>query len=74
MLTLLRKNVNTVVITNVMIDKALANDKIADLEDALQYACAETVNADYIITRDKEGYSKMSIETVTAEQLMALLV
>ena len=72
-ITLLRKSMKTVVISNDMIDAALANDKITDFEDALQYECAEEMNAEYIVSRDKNGYSKMPIKTVTAEELVNLL-
>ncbi|MCR5060961.1 MAG: PIN domain-containing protein [Saccharofermentans sp.] len=73
MISRFRTNMQIVVITNEMIDRALDNNSIKDLEDALQYVCAEEMNVDYIVTRDLKGYSGMPIKTVTAEQLLHLL-
>ena len=43
---------------NDVVDTAINNTAISDYEDALQYACAETVGADYIVTRNIKDYGK----------------
>lgn len=38
-----------------------------DLEDHLQWLCAEAVNADYIVTRDTKGFASSPIPAVCPE-------
>ncbi len=46
---------------------------IADLEDGVQYACAQKVKADYIVTRDEKFTScDLDIPRVTAAALIEL--
>ena len=44
-----------------------------DFEECLVARCAENVKADYIITRDKTGFGKSLVPTLTPEELFVLL-
>lgn len=44
-----------------------------DFEDAVQAACADTAEADYLITRDKKGFKKAPLKTLTPAEFLALL-
>ena len=69
----IRKYLNTAIITDEIIDKALANDDITDFEDAIQYACAESIDADYIVTRNIQDFGNGPVKAVTPEELLELL-
>ena len=69
----MRGYLRTVIVTDVIIDKALDNNDITDFEDAIQYACAESIDADYIVTRNTKDYGSGSIKAVTPEELLELL-
>ena len=69
----IRKYMNTAIISDEIIDKALDNNDITDFEDAIQYACAESINADYIVTRNTKDYCSGPIKAVTPEELLELL-
>lgn len=58
---------------NDVVDTAINNTAISDYEDALQYACAETVVADYIVTRNIKDYGKAEIRAISPEELLKLL-
>ena len=58
---------------NDVVDTAINNTVISDYEDALQYACAETVGADYIVTRNIKDYEKAEIRAISPEELLKLL-
>ena len=58
---------------NDVVDTAINNTAISDYEDALQYACAETVGADYIVTRNIKDYGKAEIKAISPEELLKLL-
>ena len=45
--------------------KALKNDEIDDFEDALQLECAREFNADFIVSRDVNGFTNADIEVIT---------
>ena len=49
---------------NDVVDTAINNTAISDYEDALQYACAETVGADYIVTRNIKDYEKAGFSRI----------
>ncbi len=53
-----------------IIDAALNNKDISDFEDAIQYACAESVGADYIVTRNIRDFGRNRIRTITPEELL----
>jgi len=44
-----------------------------DFEDAVQAACAEKAEADYLVTRDKKGFKKSPVKVVTPAELLALV-
>ena len=58
---------------NDVVDTAINNTAISDYEDALQYACAETVGADYIVTRNIKDYGKAEIRAISPEELLKRL-
>ena len=58
---------------NDVVDTAINNTAISDYEDALQYACAETVGAEYIVTRNIKDYGKAEIRAISLEELIKLL-
>ena len=45
--------------------RALINENFKDFEDRLQIECAIAIEADYIITRDKNDFSDSEISCVT---------
>lgn len=45
----------------------------ADFEDAVQAACAEKAEADYLVTRDKRGFKGSVVQAVTPAELVALI-
>lgn len=47
---------------------ATQNYEFKDFEDCLQVECAKAVEADYIITRDKNDFQKSEIEAITPEE------
>ena len=44
-----------------------------DFEDAVQAACAEKAEAEYLVTRDKRGFKKSPVKAVTPAELLALV-
>ncbi|MCR4703793.1 MAG: PIN domain-containing protein [Saccharofermentans sp.] len=69
----IRRYLKTVIITDQIINKALDNNDITDFEDAIQYECAESINADYIVTRNTKDFGPGPIKAVTPEELLELL-
>ena len=59
-------------VDNEIVCKALNESRISDFEDALQYACAEAIGADYICTNDSNGFKGMDIKSLTAVELFGL--
>lgn len=55
-----------------VIDAALDNNDITDFEDAIQHACAESIGADYIVTRNTKDYAGTSVRAVLPEELLKL--
>ena len=45
----------------------------ADFEDAVQASCADKAEADYLITRDKKGFTKSPVKTLTPAEFLALI-
>lgn len=45
----------------------------ADFEDAVQAACAEKAEVDYLVTRNKGDFRKTAVKTVTPAELLAVL-
>jgi len=44
-----------------------------DFEDAVQAACAESAEVNFIITRDKTGFKKSTVRPVTPAEFLAIL-
>jgi predicted nucleic acid-binding protein len=44
-----------------------------DFEDAVQAACALKVEADYIVTRDRDGFANSDVPAVSPAELLTLL-
>ncbi|MBP5655666.1 MAG: PIN domain-containing protein [Clostridiales bacterium] len=53
-----------------VINAALNNNNITDFEDAIQYASAESVGADYIVTRNVKDYGRSSIKALSPEEFL----
>ena len=51
---------------------ALDNAKFKDFEDCILTKCAKTVNADYIVTRNKPDFMFSEITAVSPEELIGL--
>jgi predicted nucleic acid-binding protein len=50
------------------------NDNIFDdIEDCLQSKCAEEINADYIVTRDPDGFVNSPVKAVSPEEFLKIL-
>lgn len=62
--------IDIVAIGKYQITQALKNNEIDDFEDALQLECAKEFNADYIITRDKNGFKGTKIETLSPNEFI----
>lgn len=45
----------------------------ADFEDAVQAACAEKAEVDYLVTRNKADFRESAVKTVTPAELLAVL-
>lgn len=67
------KILNVVSMNEDVINAALNNNNITDFEDAIRYACAESVGADYIVTRNVKDYGRSSIKAITPEELINLM-
>lgn len=67
------KILNVVSMNEDVINAALNNNNITDFEDAIRYACAESVGADYIVTRNVKDYGISPIKAITPEKLMKLM-
>jgi predicted nucleic acid-binding protein len=53
--------------------KALNDASFDDIEDFLQYECGNEVGADYIVTRDPDGFRHSSIPVISPEEFVTLL-
>lgn len=51
---------------------AIYMTEFKDFEDCLQYKCAKSVSADYIVTRNILDFSESDIQAVLPENLMKL--
>ena len=69
----LRNFLKTVIITDSIIDLALDNEDITDFEDAIQYACAESIGADYIITSNTKDFGNSGIRAITPDEFLKTL-
>jgi len=44
-----------------------------DFEDAVQYACGESLDVDYVVTRNKEDFTSPRLSVVTPGELIGFL-
>ena len=58
---------------NDIVDEAVNNTDISDFEDALQHACAKSIGADYIVTRNTKDYENTEIRAISPEELLKLM-
>ena len=66
------KILNVVSMNEDVIYAALNNNNITDFEDAIQYACAESVGADYIVTRNVKDYGRSPIRAISPGEFLKL--
>lgn len=52
-----------------VIEKALSRER-HDFEDTVQYFSCKTIDADIILTRDKNGFKEFDIRHITAEEFL----
>jgi len=45
-----------------------------DFEDAVQFACGESLSVDYVVTRNKDDFAASNITVVTPKELIGLLL
>jgi len=75
-LTLLKNllaNVDVAAVTNNEIHRAIALHWSA-LEDAVQYAAGETIDVDYLVTRNISDFSSAHYPVVTPDSLLSILI
>jgi hypothetical protein len=53
--------------------KAIANERFDDLEDCIQTECAESIGADFIITRNIGDFAHSIISAILPEDLLLKL-
>lgn len=53
--------------------KAIQMDSFRDFEDCLQDRCAESVGAEYIVTRNREDFANSKVPAVLPEELLAMM-
>lgn len=69
---LVRKTFQFIPLDEAILDRSIAAST-GDLEDAIQAAAAVRVSADYIVTRNIGDFRALGVQTVTADELLALL-
>jgi len=52
---------------------ALNNDEFTDLEDRIQFECAQIINAHYIITRDIADFPNSPIPVILPEDFLKII-
>ncbi|PIE84990.1 hypothetical protein CSA08_04390 [Candidatus Gracilibacteria bacterium] len=57
----------TIVSADKLFLKQAINSDFKDFEDAVQYFCAKSIDADLIITNDKKGFKNSTIDTITSK-------
>jgi predicted nucleic acid-binding protein len=75
-LTLLKNllaSVDVAAVTNNEIHRAI-DLNWGDLEDAVQYACGETIAVDYLVTRNTSDFSAAHYPVVTPDELLGILI
>jgi len=70
MLEIVFDSIRIAAVTELDCAKSLESS-LPDLEDAVMYECAQKINADYLITRDKELTNKaQGLKTITPEAFL----
>ena len=73
MLTEISEWTNVIDLTKDIINKSLTSD-FKDIEDAIQYNCAKSINKiDLIVTRDTKDYKVSSLPILTPKEAVALI-
>lgn len=67
----LRSIITPVDCTAAILDQALYSN-FKDFEDAMQYFCARSCGADYLVTRNTEDYASAEMAVVTPEDFLSI--
>lgn len=67
----LRKIIEVSTVDSIVIDQSL-DSKFSDFEDAIQHYSALSIQADYIITRNKKDFKESKIKVLTPKEFLAL--
>jgi predicted nucleic acid-binding protein len=73
LLKALLKKVDVAAVTGNEIRRAVNLDW-GDFEDAVQYAVGESIEVDYIVTRNKADFVSASVPVINPDELLALLI
>ena len=57
-------------VTHNRVRKALLREDFKDFEDCLQDECADTISADYIVTRNISDYKKSKVVAIEPAELL----
>lgn len=71
-LQLIRSVFRPVAVDTRLLDEALAADG-PDFEDTVQLCCALRCGANYLITRDHDGFREAPLPVVTADEMLSVL-
>lgn len=52
---------------------SINNDEFTDFEDCLQYECAKSFSADWIVTRNIKDFKNSSVKPISPEQFLSLI-
>lgn len=69
-ITELIRHISITDINETMVKKAIANKKVNDLEDGIQYYSAIGNKCKFIITADKKGFYFSEIDVLNAEEFL----
>ena len=58
---------------NLLLSRALQNEDFIDIEDNLQDCCAQSIQADYIITANVDDYGYSVIPAISPADFMAII-
>ena len=68
----LLRTVGTATVSDDEIRRAIALDW-DDFEDAVQYASGESLNVDYLVTRNKKDFASARLPVVTPEEFIRII-
>ena len=69
----LLENINVAAVTDNEIRMAVNLDW-NDFEDAVQYAAGDSIDVDYIVTRNKADFTSSTLPIVSPDELLSLLI